>query len=49
MGPWAWIKVIANNRKTIFNLAKEGFLGKGDVLRGIPERSSRRNSTSAAD
>src|SRR5260221_2555747 len=49
MGPWAWIKVIAQNRKTIFNLAKEGFLGKGDVLRGIPERSSRRNSTSAAD
>jgi radical SAM superfamily enzyme YgiQ (UPF0313 family) len=49
MGPWAWIKVIAQNRKTIFNLAKEGFLGKGDVLRGIPERSSRRNSASAAD
>ena len=49
MGPWAWIKVIAQNRKTIFNLAKEGFFGKGNVLRGIPERSSSRNSASAAD
>ena len=49
MGPWAWLKVIAQNRKTIFSLAKEGFFGKGDVLRGVPERSSRRNSASAAD
>jgi hypothetical protein len=49
MGPWAWIKVIAQNRKTIFNLAKEGFLGKGDVLKKTPERSSHRNSASAAD
>jgi len=49
MGPWAWVKVIAQNRKTIFSLAKEGFFGKGDVLRGVPERSSRRNSASAAD
>src|SRR6202043_256227 len=37
MGPWAWVKVIAQNRKTIFKLAKEGFLGKGDVLKRIPE------------
>ena len=49
MGPWAWIKVIAQNRKTIFSLAKEGFLGKGDVLRGIPARASSRNSASTGD
>jgi radical SAM superfamily enzyme YgiQ (UPF0313 family) len=49
MGPWAWIKVIAQNRKTIFSLAKEGFFGKGDVLRGIPERASSRNSPSTGD
>src|ERR1700724_94746 len=49
MGPWAWVKVIAQNRKTIFKLAKEGFLGKGDVLKRIPERSSRTDSASAGD
>jgi hypothetical protein len=25
MGRFAWVKVIAQNRRTIFNLAKEGF------------------------
>ncbi len=25
MGPWAWLKVISQNRRTIFGLAKEGF------------------------
>jgi hypothetical protein len=49
MGPWAWLKVIAQNRRTIFNLMKEGFTGERDVLTRIPARSATRGSTSAAD
>jgi radical SAM superfamily enzyme YgiQ (UPF0313 family) len=49
MGPWAWVKVIAQNRKTIFNLVKEGFFGRGDVLTRTPARSSSRGSATAAD
>jgi radical SAM superfamily enzyme YgiQ (UPF0313 family) len=49
MGPWAWLKVIAQNRRTIFNLVKEGFTGRGDVLARTPARSSTRDSASSAD
>src|ERR1700716_1906354 len=49
MGPWAWLKVIAQNRRTIFNLVKEGFIGRGDVLARTPARSSARDSASSAD
>src|SRR5438270_9798751 len=49
MGPWAWLKVIAQNRKTIFKLVKEGFAGGRGVLGAAPVRSSTTNSTSAAD
>ncbi len=49
MGPWAWLKVIAQNRRTIFNLVKEGFTGRGDVLARTPARSSARDSASSAD
>jgi hypothetical protein len=35
MGRFAWVKVIAQNRRTIFNLAKEGF----SAWRGAPLRS----------
>ena len=35
MGRFAWVKVIAQNRRTIFNLAKEGF----SALRGAPLKS----------
>jgi hypothetical protein len=40
MGPWAWLKVIAQNRRTIFSLMKEGFTGERDVLTRTPARSS---------
>ena len=49
MGAWAWLKVIAQNRRTIFNLMKEGFTGERDVLTRTPARSATRGSTSAAD
>jgi len=49
MGPWAWVKVIAENRKTIFSLVKEGFFGRGDAPARTPARSSSRDSASAAD
>jgi radical SAM superfamily enzyme YgiQ (UPF0313 family) len=49
MGPWAWLKVIAQNRRTIFNLVKEGFTGQRDVLTRTPARSATRDSTSGAD
>jgi hypothetical protein len=35
MGRFAWVKVIAQNRRTIFNLAKEGF----SAWRGTPLKS----------
>jgi hypothetical protein len=34
MGPLAWVKVIAQNRRTIFNLVKEGF----SAWRGAPSK-----------
>jgi radical SAM superfamily enzyme YgiQ (UPF0313 family) len=49
MGPWAWVKVIAQNRRTIFNLVKEGFTGRQGVPARTPVPSSTRDSTSAAD
>src|SRR6195256_5126137 len=49
MGPWAWLKVIAQNRRTIFNLVKEGFTGRGEALARTPARSSARDSASSAD
>ncbi len=49
MGPWAWLKVIAQNWRTIFNLVKEGFTGRGGVLTRTPARSSARDSASSAD
>jgi len=49
MGRLAWVKVIAQNRKTIFNLVKEGFTGRGKVLARAPVRSSTSDSTSGAD
>jgi len=49
MGPWAWLKVIAQNRRAIFNLVKEGFMGRQGVLTKTPVRSSTRDSASAAD
>jgi radical SAM superfamily enzyme YgiQ (UPF0313 family) len=49
MGPWAWLKVIAQNRKTIFKIVKEGFAGGRGVLEAPPVRSSTSNSTSSAD
>jgi hypothetical protein len=49
MGPWAWLKVIAQNRRTIFNLVKEGFIGRRGELARTPMPSSNRDSTSAAD
>jgi radical SAM superfamily enzyme YgiQ (UPF0313 family) len=45
MGLWAWVKVIAQNRRTIFRLVKEGFTGR----RGSPVRPPARTSTSDAD
>jgi len=35
-GPWAWLKVIAQNRRTIFNLVKEGFTGRAACLQELP-------------
>src|SRR5258708_7762182 len=49
MGPWAWLKVIVENRRTIFNLVKEGFMGRQGVLTKTRVRSSTRDSASAAD
>jgi radical SAM superfamily enzyme YgiQ (UPF0313 family) len=49
MGPWAWLKVIAENRRTIFKLMKEGFTGRRGVLDRIPARSATRDSASSAD
>ena len=36
MGKMAWVKVIAQNRRTIFKLVREGF--KLDAWRGAPAR-----------
>jgi hypothetical protein len=36
MGKMAWVKVIAQNRRTIFKLVKEGF--KKGAWRGAPAR-----------
>ena len=36
MGKMAWVKVIAQNRKTIFKLVREGF--KAGAWRGAPAR-----------
>jgi hypothetical protein len=37
MGCFAWVKVIAQNRRTIFNLAKEGFSAwRGAPLKSVP-------------
>jgi hypothetical protein len=36
MGKMAWVKVIAQNRRTIFKLAREGF--KAGAWRGAPAR-----------
>jgi hypothetical protein len=49
MGLWAWLKVIARNRRTIFNLVKEGFTGRRDALTSTPARSSTSDSASSAD
>ena len=49
MGPWAWLKVIAQNRRTIFKLMKEGFTGRRGVLDRIPAHSATRDSASSAD
>jgi radical SAM superfamily enzyme YgiQ (UPF0313 family) len=49
MGPWAWVKVIAQNRQTIFNLVKEGFMGRRGALERTPVPSSTRDSASSAD
>jgi radical SAM superfamily enzyme YgiQ (UPF0313 family) len=49
MGPWAWVKVIAQNRRTIFNLVKEGFTGRSGVLARTTAHSSTRDSASSAD
>ncbi|MGA2358894.1 MAG: radical SAM protein [Terriglobales bacterium] len=38
MGKMAWLKVIAQNRRTIFKLVREGF--KADAWRGAPARIS---------
>jgi radical SAM superfamily enzyme YgiQ (UPF0313 family) len=49
MGPWAWVKVIAQNRRTIFSLVKEGFFGRRGMLARTPAPSSTRDSASSAD
>jgi hypothetical protein len=49
LGPWAWVKVIAQNRRTIFNLVKEGFTGRRGVLARTPVPSPTRDSASGAD
>ncbi len=36
MGKMAWMKVIAQNRRTIFKLVREGF--KANAWRGAPAR-----------
>jgi len=36
MGKMAWVKVIAQNRRTIFKLVREGF--KAGAWRGAPAR-----------
>ncbi|MGA9506567.1 MAG: hypothetical protein WBV31_19145, partial [Terriglobales bacterium] len=36
MGKMAWVKVIAQNRRTIFKLVRQGF--KAGAWRGAPER-----------
>jgi len=36
MGKMAWLKVIAQNRRTIFKLVREGF--KAGAWRGAPAR-----------
>ena len=36
MGKMAWVKVIAQNRKTIFKLVREGF--KAGAWKGAPAR-----------
>src|SRR3989442_10447467 len=40
MGRFAWVKVIAQNRRTIFNLAKEGFSAWRDAAsrQGVSHR-----------
>jgi radical SAM superfamily enzyme YgiQ (UPF0313 family) len=41
MGRWAWVKVIAENRRTIFKLVKEAFSGwRGDPLRSLDKSRS---------
>ena len=41
MGRWAWVKVIAENRRTIFKLVKEAFSGwRGDPLKGFEKLRS---------
>jgi hypothetical protein len=49
MGPWAWVKVIAQNRRTIFSLVKEGFTGGRGALAKSAVRSSTTDSLSGAD
>ena len=49
MGPWAWVKVIAQNSRTIFNLVQEGFMGRHGVLARTPARSETSDSASGAD
>jgi hypothetical protein len=49
MGPWSWVKVIAQNRRTIFSLVKEGFFGRRGMLARTPAPSSTRDSASSAD
>src|SRR5207302_10996293 len=49
MGPWAWLKVIAQNRRTIYNLVKEGFTGRSGVLARTPAHSSTRDSASTQE
>jgi radical SAM superfamily enzyme YgiQ (UPF0313 family) len=39
MGKWAWLKIIAQNRRTIFKLLREGF-GGGRKPRSIEEAAS---------
>src|SRR3977135_969403 len=49
MGPWSWVKVIAQNSRTIFNLVQEGFMGRHGVLARTPARSETSDSASGAD
>ncbi len=49
MGPLAWVRVIAQNRRTIFSLVKEAFTGGRDALTRSRVRSSTTDSLSSAD